>query len=81
MEGRCSIEAISTLIRRDELSLSSVGMISQTLSTMGGLLPNKIESTNRDTIQLMVASDEIFSKSAPILITVDSISSAILKLS
>ena len=28
MEGRCSIEAISSLMERDKLALSSVGMIS-----------------------------------------------------
>ena len=80
MEGRCSIEAISTLMKREESSLSSVGIISQTLSSIGTLLPNKIESMGKDTIQLMVASDEIFSKLTPILITVDPISSAILSI-
>jgi len=28
MEGRCSIEAISTIMKREEFSLNSVGMIS-----------------------------------------------------
>jgi len=80
MEGRCSIESISSIMKREKLALSSVGMISQTLSIIGKLLPNKIESTNRNSIKLMVASDEIFSKLAPILITVDPISSAILNI-
>ena len=31
MKGRCSIETISTLMKREESSLSSIGMISQTL--------------------------------------------------
>jgi len=57
-----------------------VGMVSQTLSRIGTLLPRKIESSNKSTIKLMVASDEIFSKSTPILITVDPISSAILNI-
>jgi len=80
MEGRCSIEAISSLMQRDKLALSSVGMISQTLSSIGKLLPSNIESNITAPIELMVASDEIFSKSIPILITVDPISSAILSI-
>jgi len=80
MEGRCSIEAISTLMQRDELALSSVGMISQTLSSIGKLLPHSIKSNATTPIELMVASDEIFSKSVPVLITVDPISSAILSI-
>jgi hypothetical protein len=80
MEGRCSIEAISTIMKREEFSLNSVGMISQTLSSIGKLLPSSIESNATAPIKLMVASDEIFSKSAPILITVDPISSAILSI-
>jgi hypothetical protein len=55
-------------------------MISQTLSSIGGLLPNSIKSDNTTPIELMVASDEIFSKSVPVLITVDPISSAILSI-
>jgi len=80
MEGRCSIEAISSLMQREELALSSVGMISQTLSSIGKILPSSIESEATVPIELMVASDEIFSKSAPILITVDPISSTILSI-
>ena len=80
MEGRCSIEAISTLMQRDELALSSVGMISQTLSSIGKLLPHSIKSNATTPIELMVASDEIFSKSIPVLITVDPISSVILSI-
>ena len=80
MEGRCSIESISSLMQREELALSSVGMISQTLSSIGEILPSKIESDAIASIELMVASDEIFSKSVPILITVDPINSAILSI-
>ena len=80
MEGRCSIESISNIMKREKLALSSIGMVSQTLSSIGTLLPKKIESSNKSSIKLMVASDEIFSKSAPILITVDPISSAILSI-
>lgn len=80
MEGRCSIEAISTLMKREALSLSSVGMVSQTLSGVGTLLPSCIECSDKKNLVFMVASDEIFSKSTPILITVEPISSAILSI-
>lgn len=80
MEGRCSIEAITSLMQREKLNCSSVGMVSQTLSAMGALLPHKIEHNPKSLITLMVASDEIFSKSSPIFITVDPISSAILSI-
>ncbi len=80
MEGQCSLGAISTLMKRFGFFLSSTGSISQILSHAGGLLPMTM-STVGVTIQYIVfASDEIFSKSTPILVTVDPISSAILRI-
>ena len=80
LEGCSSIGAISTMMNRFDYELSSTGSISQTLSQIGGLLPITI-STETSIIQYLVfASDEIFSKSVPILITVDPCSSAILRM-
>ena len=80
LEGRSSIGAISTMMNRFDCDLSSTGSISQTLSQIGGLLPMTV-STETSIIQYLIfASDEIFSKSAPILITVDPCSSAILRM-
>jgi Transposase, Mutator family len=68
------------MMNRFDCELSSTGSISQTLSQIGGLLPMTV-STETSIIQYLVfASDEIFSKSVPILITVDPCSSAILRM-
>jgi hypothetical protein len=78
-EGRASIDAISTLRKREGLSYSSIGSISQILSRRGDSLPNVL--TNKAHPQTLVfADDEIFSRSSPIFITVDPISSAILSI-
>jgi len=80
MEGRCSIEAISALMKRFDVSFSSVGTVSQYLKYFGSLLSNTL-SAKPDEIKLVVfLSDELFSKNVPILVTVDPISSVILKI-
>jgi len=80
LEGCSSIGAISTIMNRFECELSSTGSISQMLSQIGGLLPMTV-STETGIIQYLIfASDEIFSKNIPILITVDPCSSAILRM-
>ena len=79
LEGRCSLESISILMKRYEKKLSSVGTISQYLSHFGSLLPHT-QSTDETTQMVIFLSDEIFSKSLPILVTVEPISSAILKI-
>ena len=80
LEGRSSIGAISTMMNRFDCDLSSTGSISQTLSQIGGLLPMTVSTETSIIHYLVFASDEIFSKSAPILITVDPCSSAILRM-
>ena len=80
LEGGSSIGGISTMMTRFDCELSSTGSISQTLSQIGGLLPMNV-STEKGIIRYLVfASDEIFSKSVPILITVDPCSSVILRM-
>jgi hypothetical protein len=79
LEGRCSIEAISTIMKRFDINLASTGSISQYLTYFGSLLPETL--TANGEIQLVVfLSDEIFSKSIPLLVTVEPISSAILRI-
>jgi len=79
-EGKCSLDAISTLMRRDDMPFSSQGAVSEFLTRTGKLLPNTLANEN-DTVQLAIfANDEIFAKSQPILITVEPISSAILRI-
>jgi hypothetical protein len=80
LEGQCSIGAISTIMKRFDIDLSSVGSISRILYHFGSLLPNTL-TTDGSHVQLVVfASDELFCKSSPILITVDPVSSAILRI-
>jgi hypothetical protein len=80
LEGRSSIGAIATIMKRFEYDLYSAGSISQTLSRIGSLLPTTL-STEKGIIQYLVfASDERFSKTTPILVTVDPCSSAIVRI-
>lgn len=79
-EGRCSIDAISTLMKRDELSLSSQGSVSELLTRIGKALPDTLSNESETTQLLVFANDEVYAKAQPILITVDPISSAILRI-
>ncbi len=80
LEGRCSLNAISAIMARFDLTWSSVGKLSETLKALGGALDNTI-SVPGGTIRLVVfASDEIFAGTQPILVTVDPHSSAILRI-
>ena len=80
LEGKCGIETISTIMKRFGIPNASVGFISQYLQRVGFLLPSTLTTSN-DEVQLVVfLSDEIFAKNIPILVTVDPISSAILRI-
>jgi hypothetical protein len=80
LEARASIGAMSTIMNRLGHKLSATGSISQTLSRIGGLLPTTLSAENGTTQYLVFASDEIFSRTIPILVTVDPFSSAILRI-
>jgi len=80
MEAQGSIGATSTIMNRFGCELCSTGSISQILSRIGGLLPTTLSAENGITQYLVFASDEIFSKIIPILVTVDPCSSAILRI-
>lgn len=79
-EGRSSLGAISTLMDRQGYACSSIGFISQTLSRIGALLPRTISTINGARQYIVFANDEIFSKSNPILITVDPYSTVIVRI-
>jgi hypothetical protein len=80
MEGKSSIEGISTLLAREGSHYSSVGYISQYLIRVGASLPNTLSNHGSTTKILVFVYDEIFAKIRPILITVDPISSVILSI-
>lgn len=79
LEGKCPIIGISTLLKRKEFQGSSIGNISKLLNSVGSQLGTEIELENAITYAVF-ASDEVFSRGRPILITVDAVSSAILKI-
>ena len=70
LEGRCSIQAASTIMNRFQISPNATGSISQYLTYFGSLLPNTLSSNNDETKIVVFLSDEIFSKNTPILVTV-----------
>jgi hypothetical protein len=78
MVGKSSIEAISTIMKYDELDYSSVGFVSQSLSAIGALLPSVQIIPIDEKIEITAIADEIFIGNQPILITVEPRSSVIL---
>ncbi|MFH1733382.1 MAG: hypothetical protein ABIE92_01625 [bacterium] len=82
LEGRCSINCISQILRRfGILKYSSVGSISGILQFAGECLPNTLVNEQSSEVKLVImACDEIFSHLLPILITVEPVSSVILRI-
>lgn len=81
LQGRCSIISISEILKRLGVSkYYSVGSVSEILQFAGDSLPNTLENEDGCVKLVIIASDEIFSHLRPILITVDPVSSAILRI-
>jgi hypothetical protein len=79
LEGKCSIQSISSILQHFGYPFHSTGYISQRLSFYADRLKNTLNT--EDTIKFAVfLSDEIFSGSQPILITVEPKSIAILSI-
>jgi hypothetical protein len=79
-EGKCAIDAISRLMKRAGMPRSSIGFISEYLSRAGRALENTLKKENSGEKLLVFADDEVFAKSAPILVTVEPTSTAILRI-
>jgi hypothetical protein len=79
MECKSPIEGISCFLSRFGQKYSSVGYISGLLQSIGTLLPS-IQTTNCEVLRVVFCSDEVFSKRAAILITVEPKSLAILSI-
>ncbi|MCP4054137.1 MAG: hypothetical protein GY739_13995 [Mesoflavibacter sp.] len=79
LEGKCSIPSISEIMKRGDFCNCSIGSISQNLNQIGACLSNTIETGN-NILYVILAVDEIFSHSRPILISVDPVSTAILRI-
>jgi len=81
LEGRCSIISISQILRRfGILKYSSVGSVSEILQFAGECLPNTLVNEQDGARLVIMACDEIFSHLRPILLTVEPVSSAILRI-
>ena len=77
LEGHCSLESISQIIRQLGLPCSSVGYISQRLTAYAQTVPKNVLTGARIVFLLC---DEIFTLGQPILLTVEPRSLAILKI-
>src|SRR6201993_603588 len=77
LEGHCSLEAISHILKQLGLPFSSIGYISPRLVTYARALPKAALS---GTQIVFLLCDEIFTLGQPILITVEPRSLAILKI-
>lgn len=78
LEGRVSLAGISEILHTLGYPHDSTGMISERLKTFGGCLSNTL---NVDTeCQVFLLSDEIFALGRPILVTIDPVSTAILRI-
>jgi len=77
LEGYCSLESISQIIRQLGLPFSSVGYISQRLTAYAQALPKEVLTGARIVFLLC---DELFTRGQPILLTIEPRSLAILKI-
>src|SRR4030042_1701128 len=66
LEGRCSIGAISTIMKRFDLDMSSTGSISGFLHSVGSLLPNTLTAGGDSVPFVCFLCDELFSNSRPV---------------
>ncbi len=75
--GTCSLSKCSELLRQDQALNTSVGWCSETLEKLGSLLANTVDWQG----EAVFASDEIYYiEHRPILVTVEPISGAILRI-
>lgn len=77
MEGKCSLSAISEILKDRGVKSNSVGYISQRIKEIAEAVPS--QELGEEKIEFYIA-DEIFAKGLPILITIDAKSLTILKI-
>lgn len=80
LEGKCSITAISGILKKMGMKNTSVGTISQNLNQIGKYLPDTFHVNDGNIMYVCLAADEMYSYSRPILITVEPVSTAILRI-
>lgn len=80
LEGKSSIESISTVMGRLGYEHCSVGFISQILNEIGQKIGTNLNVNQVPSMRFVFCCDEIFAKQSAILITVDPISLMILSI-
>jgi len=78
LEGNCSIPSISSIFKHFDYQPGSVGYLSEFLQDYGRSVPSTLSMAQKKVVFYL--SDEIFANQAPILVTVDAQSTAILKI-
>ncbi len=78
LEGLVSIARISEMLRMMGYATDSTGMVSQRLKFLGSCLSNTLDVDKPHLIFYL--SDEIFALGCPILVTIDPVSTAILRI-
>ena len=78
LEGKCTIPSLSSILQRMEYRPSSVGYLSESLQAYGRCVPSTLSMPHQKVVFYL--SDEIFAIRAPILVTIDAQSTAILKI-
>ena len=78
LEGNCSIPSMSSIFKHFDYRPSSVGYLSEYLQDYGRSVPSTLSMAEKKVVFYL--SDEIFAIQAPILVTIDAQSTAILKI-
>ena len=78
LEGTCSIPSISSIFKHFDYAPNSVGYLSESLRDYGRCVPSTLSMPQQKVVFYL--SDEIFAIRAPILVTIDAKSTAILKI-
>src|SRR5712691_1882970 len=76
LEGKCSLLSIASIVKALEYHPNSVGYLSQFFQSAGQALPSTLLMPSQTCVFYL--SDEIFALHAPILVTIDAASTAIL---
>jgi hypothetical protein len=78
LEGKCSIPSLSSIFKHFDYQPNSVGYLSEYLRDYGRCVPSTLSMPHKKVVFYL--SDEIFAIRAPILVTIDAQSTAILKI-
>src|SRR6266853_1247497 len=78
LEGKCSIPSLSSILKYFQYQPNSVGYLSACFKNYGAALPSTLSMAEHKVAFYL--SDEIFARHQPILVTIESQSTAMLKI-